>query len=306
MNPQRTSFVMPLHPFHSVHLWIRASIRSVLRRGLSPHAYRRIVRGRNLCRWYASVCRWYASVYLPQLFISFFVRRTPDVQGVPSVRSSVLVRQLRNINVLAPTKMCRVMTECGSDKGSHRWHNYTTIYSMLLSGLRKEPLRIFELGIGTSNPAMPFNMGPNCRPGASLRGWRNLFPNAFVYGADIDRDVLFQEERIKTFYCDQCDNVTIQKLWGRVGLGDPMDVIIDDGLHTLEGNSSFLEASLGRVRPGGLYVIEDLPRETVDIWKTRLEEVYSGRFPDYDFAVVELPLEANSYDNNLLVIRRRK
>lgn len=250
--------------------------------------------------------RWYANIYMRRLFLSFFVRRTPEVHGVRSGRDSVLVRQLRNINVLAPTRMCRIMTKCGSDKGSHRWHNYTTIYSALLSSHRKQPLRIFELGIGTTNPALASTMGANGQPGASLRGWRDLFPNALVYGADIDRDILFSEKRIKTFYCDQCDNAAIRQLWVQAELGDPMDIIIDDGLHTLEGNTSFLEASLGRVRPGGLYVIEDLPRETVGIWRTRIEAVYSKQFPDYDFAVVELPIECNSYDNNLLVVRRRK
>jgi hypothetical protein len=31
-------------------------------------------------------------------------------------------------------------------------------------------------------------------------------------GADIDRDVLFKEDRIDTFYCDQLDRVAIHDL----------------------------------------------------------------------------------------------
>ena len=48
------------------------------------------------------------------------------------------------------------------------------------------------------------------KPGASLRVWRDYFPNAIIYGADIDKDILFAEERIKTFYIDQLDPVAIK------------------------------------------------------------------------------------------------
>jgi hypothetical protein len=93
------------------------------------------------------------------------------------------------------------MTRHGSDKGKGQgWHNYTTIYSVLFGKLHDQPFLIFELGLGTNNPNFPVNMGINGRPGASLRAWRELFPRALVYGADIDRDILFEEDRIKTFY----------------------------------------------------------------------------------------------------------
>lgn len=103
------------------------------------------------------------------------------------------------------------MTRHGSDKGKDR-HNYTTIYSVLFRKLRGQPLRILELGVGTNNPKFPASMINGGIPGASLRGWRELFPQALVYGADIDRDILFEEDRIKTFYCDQLDSVSIRDL----------------------------------------------------------------------------------------------
>jgi hypothetical protein len=87
------------------------------------------------------------------------------------------------------------MTRHGSDKGSG-WHNYTTVYSTLFWGWHDRPLRILELGLGTNNPGLMWHGVP----GASLRGWREIFPSALIYGADIDRDILFQEERIKTLF----------------------------------------------------------------------------------------------------------
>ena len=63
---------------------------------------------------------------------------------------SHLAKQLQSVNVLAPTKMCRVMTKYGSDKG--RANNYTPVYSALFKERCDQPLRIFELGLGTNNP----------------------------------------------------------------------------------------------------------------------------------------------------------
>jgi hypothetical protein len=217
---------------------------------------------------------------------------------------SPLARQLAHVNAFGPTQMCRVMTQFGSDKGQG-WHNYTTVYSALLGNLRNRPLRIFEIGLGTNNTDLISNMGVHGRPGASLRGWRELFPQAAVYGADIDRDVLFEEESIKTFYCDQLSQDAIRSMWSQPDLRDAMDVIIDDGRHTFEANTSFLEGSLQRLKPGGFYFVEDIATASLPRWRNCLP-TYSQKYPTYEFALVELPNDANDGDNNMLVIRSRE
>lgn len=270
-----------------------ATICELLRRNLSPQAFQ-----------YSSYYWWYSRFYLPHLVSSVFIRRTPKVQGFPGAHTSEpLLQKLRGINIFAPTKMCRVMTWHGSDKG-RGWHNYTTVYSVLFDKLRDQPLLIFELGLGTNNPKLLSNMGVNGRPGASLRGWRELFPHALIYGADIDRNVLFEEDRIKTFYCDQLDSVAIRDLWSQPLLQGGMDIIIDDGLHTFEGNTSFLNGSLERLRRGGVFVIEDIGQEAIEKWHNQLETIYSKRFQNHEFALVALPNPLNKLDNNLLIVRR--
>jgi hypothetical protein len=250
---------------------------------------------------FARFCGWYLLFFLPGAVTSWFVKRTPEVYGFDG--TGQLVSQLRRVNARAPTKMCRVMTKHGSDKG-RRWHNYTTVYSTLFNGCRDRPLRIFELGLGTNNPDLASSMGITGRPGASLRGWRELFPHALVYGADIDHAILFQEDRIKTFYCDQLDRAAIRELWLQPDLQDGMDIIIEDGLHTFEANISFLEGSLEHLRPGGTYVIEDIAQETIDRWCDQIKTIYSKRYPAHEFALVTLPNPLNRVDNNLLIIRR--
>ena len=243
---------------------------------------------------------WCFSSYYPRLITSRLVKSAPEVRsfGVPQMQSD-LARQLDSVNVLAPTKMCFVMTKYGSDKG--RAHRYTSVYSALFRGRYDEPLRVFELGLGTNNPDAPSSMGVFGAPGASLRGWRELFPQALVYGADIDRKILFQEDRIKTFYCDQLDASSIRELWEHSEFRDGADIIIEDGLHTLEANLAFLSESLDHLRPGGIYVTEDIPQNHANEWFDRLETIYSKQYPTYEFAFVTLPNGANY---NLLVVRR--
>ena len=114
---------------------------------------------------------WWLNHFTAPSIKSWFIKRTPIVHSFNSRGESYIEDRVRTVNVLAPTKLCHVMTRQGSDKGLFR-HNYTTIYSALLKERQSEPLRIFELGLGSTNPDMPFNMGLSGRPGASLRGWR--------------------------------------------------------------------------------------------------------------------------------------
>ena len=195
------------------------------------------------------------------------------------------------------------MTGFGSDKG-RGWHNYTTVYSALFGKLLDRPLRIFELGLGTDNPQLVSTMGITGRPGASLRGWRELFQKAQVFGADIDRSILFADTRIETFYCDQLDAIAIRDLWAQPALRHEMDIIIDDGLHTFEGNACFLAGSLEHLRTGGFYVVEDILRADFEKWKEQLP-AYSALFPRHDFALVALPNAFNDSDNNQLIIEKR-
>ncbi len=240
---------------------------------------------------------WYVSSYVPRLVSSRVSERTPDVRffGASVVPS---LKHLKSLNLLAPTTTCRVMARFGSDKASH---SYTPVYSALFGERHDQSLRILELGMGTNNPDVLSNMGVFGAPGASLRGWRQIFPQARVYGADIDRRILFQEDRIQTFHCDQLDQVSIRELWSRPELQGGADIIIEDGLHTLEANISFLEGSLRYLRPGGTYVIEDIAWEDIEPWFDRLEKIYSKQYPGHEFAFVTL--SERGY-NNMLVVRR--
>lgn len=92
---------------------------------------------------------------------------------------------------------------------------------------------------------------PDYKPGASLRMWRDYFPNAEIRGIDINPRVRFEEERIKTFW------VSEQDLPGRI-FETTFDLVIDDGSHVPDNQESSAKALVPYLAPGGLYIIEDV------------------------------------------------
>lgn len=213
-----------------------------------------------------------------------------------------------DIDYFTPTNFCAVMGKHGSDKGHAQidksWHNYTIVYHELFKNLVNKKLRIFELGLGTNNTDVKSNMGPNGKPGASLYGWDELFPNSTILGADIDKRILFQTDRIKTFYCDQTNTDDIKTLWDTPECLEPFDIIIEDGLHEFDANVIFFENSIHKLNPDGYYIIEDI---SVNIFGDFLEKIdeWETKYPDLEFQLVRLSSNFNSNDNNLLIVHRR-
>lgn len=196
----------------------------------------------------------------------------------------------------------------GSDKGTlklagHPWpwppHTFADYYHMLFGHCRESIRHVFECGLGTNNPAILSSMGVGGRPGASLRVWRDYFPHAVVVGADIDATVLFQEERIRTFYLDQTDPASIAMLWQAAGIGE-FDLMIDDGLHTFEAGLCLFENSIAQLAPHGIYVIEDVaPADLV-----RFQRHFAGGAYHVEYVSMFRP-HAPLENNNLVVVRRR-
>ena len=56
----------------------------------------------------------------------------------------------------------------------------------------------------------------NGKPGASLKVWKDYFVNAQIFGADIDRNILFKEDRIETYHVNQLDQESIIKMWNNI------------------------------------------------------------------------------------------
>jgi 23S rRNA U2552 (ribose-2'-O)-methylase RlmE/FtsJ len=143
-------------------------------------------------------------------------------------------------------------------------------------------------------------MGANGVPGASLYGWSEFFPNATIFGADIDSGILFNTDKIKTFYCDQTNVESIRNLWSN--FENKFDIIVDDGYHNFSANRIFFENSIDQLKDGGFFIIEDIHQKNINSFR----EFISKNKEKYQIMeLVMLPTEKqNQVDNNLVVIKK--
>lgn len=195
----------------------------------------------------------------------------------------------------------------GSDKGASTkdaisplpwdYHTYTDFYALLFDHCRESITDVFELGIGTNYDDIPSSMTGAGTPGASLRMWREYFPNANIVGADIDSRILFEEDRITTYEVDQTSKGSILFMWNNID--NLFDLIIDDGLHQYEANINFLKNSFNKVKSGGIYVIEDVAVSEIP----RYQEFLSKNNYNYMSVILNRP-NSPVYSNCLIVIRK--
>lgn len=186
------------------------------------------------------------------------------------------------------TDLCLIMSKHGSDK-SLGWHNYTIVYDALFKDIKDTAMYVFEMGIGVINS------------GASLRGWKEYFTKAQIYGADILEETLFEEDRIDTFHCDQLNTISIQNMWNYFDKKVKFDVIIEDGLHTYDANIHFLENSIHKVKDGGWYIIEDVQVAEIHRYEKYFENC-KLKFTEHQILHLDNP--GNKYDNVLILIKK--
>lgn len=144
----------------------------------------------------------------------------------------------------------------GSDKFIHKYYKF---YAHALED--KSNIDILEFGLGTKNPTIASTMffykqdaDFDSTPGSSLRAFRDFVEGSRVFGVDIDADILFEEERIKTQRVDQLQRSTVDALFP----GQEFDFVVIDGLHQITADINSVLSTFPRVRSGGTIVVEDV------------------------------------------------
>ena len=127
------------------------------------------------------------------------------------------------------------------DKGS--WHSYIEMYyEFAFAPYRDKDIRLLEIGV---------------HKGHSLRMWRKYFTSAEIVGIDI-AEYGVKEEGFTLVFGDATNPKTFE------GLGD-FDIIIDDGSHQCKDQIKTFELLFNtRLKPYGLYVIEDIQNLGLD------------------------------------------
>ena len=202
------------------------------------------------------------------------------------------------VNSSSNSKLTELMNFYGSDKGGrNNHHNYSEYYSELFFNERKNIKNFLEIGLGTNDVNMLSNMGEKGIPLASLKAWRDYFENAIIYGADIDKKILKNHERIKTYFVDQTDPKTIELLFKNIGISD-FDVILDDGLHDYNANICLFENSIKFLSNSGIYIIEDV------YFKDKQKFINYLNNSDYNYSIVDIYHKKNIANNCIILIRK--
>ena len=131
--------------------------------------------------------------------------------------------------------------------GTDKWKTgFAALYGRRLAQSRRRIRTVLEIGIGGAEK-------PNAG-GGSLRMWKRYLPHAQIYGIDIHKKNI-NEPRITIFQGSQSDREFLEQVAARIG---PVDLLIDDGSHIGDHIHVSFDTLFPKVRPGGLYVIEDL------------------------------------------------
>lgn len=183
------------------------------------------------------------------------------------------------------TKLCKLAYKYGTDKCPQLKHSYTPFYYELLRDRRKSIKKVLEMGVGQTRKSLQKGY---LQRGASLYMWRDFFPNAKVYGADIHPETMFRDVRIETFLCDETKKENLVELIKRTG--SDIDLFIDDGSHHKRWQIFLCRNLMPILQKEIIYIIEDVrfPQEVINAlgdYGCQIVE-FSGKYPDDRLIVV--------------------
>lgn len=165
----------------------------------------------------------------------------------------------------------------GTDKVSK--HHYGPVYFDLFhnNSKRRNVKKVLEIG-----PA----------EGAGIKMFRDFFPNATIYGAEIDQnrvDKLQGLDRIEVYHCDQSKESDLVELLKRTGTN--IDLVIDDGSHDPKHQLFTCLILMTYLDKGVTYIIEDVAHPEIE-----------KQLAQYNTRLLEV---GKRYDDKLIIVRHK-
>lgn len=126
-------------------------------------------------------------------------------------------------------------------------HDYCRHYEQVFEPVRNLPIRLIEVGVGG---------------GESIQTWLEYFPNALIYGVDINSGTNEWNEKpsLHGRYEFVQGDQSSEGFWAHFiehHVVD-LDIVIDDGSHVLSDIMTTFNALWPHIVSGGLYAVEDL------------------------------------------------
>jgi hypothetical protein len=152
-------------------------------------------------------------------------------------------------------ELMRLMRKVNSDRGP-LLHKYHIPYTLKFEPIKLKVRNMLELGIWT---------------GKGLITWAQFFPNAEIEGVDWrfqyhnhikrlfkNRDTDYYSNKIVLNFFDTTDTERVQQHFKPERYNEYFDIIIDDGNHFSSAQKATLINMFQYVKPGGMWVIEDI------------------------------------------------
>jgi SAM-dependent methyltransferase len=177
-----------------------------------------------------------------------------------------------------------ISDQIGYPHASTKPRRFYTLYDQYLADLADQPVTLLELGVYT---------------GESVKVFASFFKRGRVIGVDIeDRGVDLSGYPNAVFALgDQCSPEGLDAICSKHAPGG-LDIVIDDASHYGAWSWVSYEVLFPRLKPGGLYVVEDWATGYWDDWLdgSRYQEYPAlprdglppKRLPSHDFGMVGL------------------
>ena len=176
------------------------------------------------------------------------------------------------------TATLRELFYAHNDRLVHKWDHYFEIYEQYFAKYKGRPINILEIGISH---------------GGSLQLWKKYFGDLVnVYAIDVNPQCKkFEEEKVNIFIGSQSDEAFLKQV--KKELPD-LDIILDDGGHTMQQQIVSFEHLYLKVKNGGLYIVEDThtsywheyhggikkPGSFIEYSKNLVDSIYEGHITE--------------------------
>jgi len=132
-----------------------------------------------------------------------------------------------------------------------KWEHYFEIYDQYFAKYRNTEMVFVEIGVFQ---------------GGSLQMWKEYFgPRAKIYGIDINPACKkFEDEQIEIIIGDQEDKKFLRSLKNKI---PKIDILLDDGGHTMKQQINTFEILLEHIKQDGIYMCEDVHTSYWDDYK---------------------------------------
>lgn len=178
------------------------------------------------------------------------------------------------------TPLCEIAYKYGTDKCPQLHHCYTPFYYDFLKDKRDSFKKIVEVGVGSVRKMAHM---PSYTAGGGLRMWRDFFPNAHVYGIDIDPGAMFEDDRITTYLLDETKKEDLINLIENTG--NDIDLFIDDGDHHHVTQMFLFKTIMPLLNKDAIYIVEDsshsrqFRKEIANDYNVFIPELPKNKFP---------------------------